>query len=665
MFRYALFTVLLSFSVIGLAQPAASPPADASRRAVLLASRARQLMNRQQLDSAWHQNLKPGLRLLAVLPASDSAHRVLRHMLGLYYYNRRRSADAIRQWSKVMRLSEAAADTFRLRQIYYNLSVVYANIGLYREAINHSLRDLRLHPLRDNPANLSDIYTMLANNYERLGNGQRTEQYRQLALRYAVLGGTKDPARAYLLRGEQYARQQQHRLAIGQFERFVAIRKRQTNRENVAYCLLNIARCLEKLNQITQARQVTRTAITAAQSNGELGAETEGYGLMARLWQAQGQFRTGLLSARWSVALLRNSQQISLLSEALKTLAEAEEKAGQPQAALQTVRQWQHLTDSLQQVNKVEVVAAIQTTFDVEQKDSQIKLLNQTLTIRQLEQQQQWFVGWIVIGSLLTGVSVTVVFLRRSQRQRAEIEAQARQLAELNRVKDQLFSIVSHDLRGPVASLQIHLEGFDPASPGALPRLRQSVQSLAALIDNVLYWSLSQLGGLWVNRQPVHLGMEVREVIALYQELIRQKNLHVVIRPNDLAVDLPPALADNTQAEIVIRNIVQNAIKFSPDGGQLTFMLDRQANQVSLSVTDEGPGFDWPAPRAGGGPAQLSGTGLGLLVAEDLMHRNAGTLQIDRHPDRPGTVVRLNWPTGPVVRPTTDLRARPARKLAV
>jgi two-component system, sensor histidine kinase and response regulator len=645
-----LLVILFLFATQSLAQSTQPAFTDPANRLKTLSQQARQFLDRQQPDSAWQFALKPGLLLLKQLPEQDSAHRVIRQLTGTYYYQRRAFANAIREWTTAVRLSALAADTARQIRSRYELSMVYANLGLNQQSIDESLKNLRLYASQDKPRNWSSTYAMLAVNYEQLGDYRNEEHYTRLALHYARLDWVNDPGWPVLLEAEWHTQHNRHQAAIGQFRRFIQIQARRYSRENVTSCQLQLAQSLQKSGQPDQARQVTKQAIEAAHTDGELTAEAEGYSLLATLYGQRGQPQDALRAARQSVALTWQSGHIVLRPAALKTLANAQERAGQYRVALQTFRQLQQLTDSLSRANKVEVIEATQAIFDVEQKDSQIKLLSKNLIINELEKNQQWLLGWIIIGSLVMGVAITVFFLRRSNRQKRKIETQAAQLAELNGVKDRLFSIVSHDLRGPVMSLKQSLDRLETSTSTAhtlpeLPRFRQSVNAVAALTDNVLCWALSQMGGLRTRPQPVGLPELVQDVLALYQETIRQKNIDLII--SDIGPDqgLAMVLADENQAEIAIRNIVQNALKFSPVGGTLTLSIESQGQALSLVIMDDGPGFDWQPHQTSTTRASTNSTGLGLTVVEDLMERNGGRLQISRRTDGPmGTVARLTWP---------------------
>jgi signal transduction histidine kinase len=169
---------------------------------------------------------------------------------------------------------------------------------------------------------------------------------------------------------------------------------------------------------------------------------------------------------------------------------------------------------------------------------------------------------------------------------------------------------------------------------------------------------LAQLGGLRTRPQPFPLYDSLTDVLALYAEPIRQKRIQVRLPIAEPAIaafgsvaldsDAVSIVADEHQTDIVLRNVVQNAIKFSPESGTLTFETQQAGEYVTLLIADEGPGFDWTPNPTGQlasptRPSQTS-TGLGLTVVEELMRHNGGSLSITKRPNAPGTLVRLTWP---------------------
>ena len=276
-------------------------------------------------------------------------------------------------------------------------------------------------------------------------------------------------------------------------------------------------------------------------------------------------------------------------------------------------------------------------TTEMARKETQIRQL-----AGQQQRQQILLAGVSVVALLATAF---VLLLRRSHRR---IERQRAELSQINATKNRLFSVVSHDLRGPVLTLRQSLDRLDRVPPAARPeameRLRQSVNGLVLLTDNLLLYALAELDGLTTHLRPVGLAPLLANVLNLYREPIREKQLTVTGWPLPANVPDWPLLADETQAEIALRNVWQNAVKFSPVGGQLMVSIDEQARQITVQITDQGPGFSWPPPAE----IAPTGTGLGLQVVQDLMARNNGSLRVDPGPT--GTTVSLTWARSPAAK---------------
>ena len=566
----------------------------------------------------------------------------------------RQSQAVIETYKKQIQLHQRTGDQTSETNARYLLSKTYSELGMHQESIAESLANItRLQKPADH-TQLTKVYNLLAWAYQQQNDEPRWNRANRMAIYHGKRSKVpRARAVAFLNEGNLFLQEKQIDKAVENFRTILI----QIDTDSTLATLIpdgyrTLAEALRQGNRLTEALQVANTGLVKGRPYQNQMANIATYLTISKIHATQRNAKASLTAAVQALTLANQGAPPIARQEALRVLSDAQEQTGNPTAALKTTRQLAALTDSLNQINSAEAIASAEAHFDLKAKNQTIDLLNKNRVLRQKQTQKQQQNARIVIGLLTLTVFIVAFSLYRAhqtngflQRQKAEIETQASQLAELNRVKDELFSIVSHDLRGPVASLQQHFEQFDPASPGALPRLRQSVQAMAALIDNVLYWSLSQLGGLQTHRQAIDLFSEVGQVVGLYEEVIRQKKLRVSIRPDQPSTYLPAVLADEVQTEIVIRNIVQNAIKFSPVGGELALTLDRQSDRISLSVADEGPGFDWPTSQPNtGGSVRVSGTGLGLRVAEDLLLRNAGQIQVARRANRPGTVVQLNWP---------------------
>ena len=225
------------------------------------------------------------------------------------------------------------------------------------------------------------------------------------------------------------------------------------------------------------------------------------------------------------------------------------------------------------------------------------------------------------------------------EEQKETLEHQAVQLLLSNQQKDKLFTIVSHDLRGPLNSLR-SLLGFlkekklsDQEASGILNELRHNVDHSSELVTNLLIWASSQLNGSVIT--PVLLDMDevVRDVFELFAQQAKEKN--VLLR-----MEMASALvgyADKDMAQVVIRNLVSNAIKFSSSGGVVTINGCRKAAEIEIVVTDNGIGMREDALErirrkesfTSYGTAREKGTGLGILLCHEFAEANKGRFYVE------------------------------------
>jgi PAS domain S-box-containing protein len=243
------------------------------------------------------------------------------------------------------------------------------------------------------------------------------------------------------------------------------------------------------------------------------------------------------------------------------------------------------------------------------------------------------------------------------ERTRELREANA-QLARVNAGKDQFFSIISHDLKNPFSVMlgytQLLEDNFDHYSPEKILQLtrkmRGAVERLYVLLENLLTWARIQQGGLECVPDTVDVYSVTEENRELLLAIASQKQiaLHNTV-PRQTYV-----FADHNMLSTVIRNLLSNALKFTPVGGRIHVSSSSSDDDVlTLTVTDTGVGlapedasklFRIDAPYTRVGTAGEKGSGLGLVLCKDLIEANGGSIALESRPGA-GTTVTLTLPT--------------------
>lgn len=234
---------------------------------------------------------------------------------------------------------------------------------------------------------------------------------------------------------------------------------------------------------------------------------------------------------------------------------------------------------------------------------------------------------------------------------------QADELQKLNQLKDRIFSIMAHDLRGPLLNLGevLRMTSDDTISPEEFkllaPTLTKDISYTADLLENILHWSRSQLKGYSINREQFDLKKLISSEISYHFKAASVKKIEII---QDLADDLH-AFADLVMMQMVIRNLLTNAIKFCHPNCQIiiaAYYLNEK--YIAVQIRDNGVGISEDNIKrifsgenvSSRGTQNEKGTGIGLMVCWDFMERNEGSIDIESILGT-GTVFNLQIPRVP------------------
>ena len=242
-------------------------------------------------------------------------------------------------------------------------------------------------------------------------------------------------------------------------------------------------------------------------------------------------------------------------------------------------------------------------------------------------------------------------------RERHTIALQNQELEILNQTKDHLMAVIGHELRGPMLSIQNigdsisyllkNGQGAQAATLGE--HIKHRVFSVRMLLDNLLYWGLSQAGKQEVFREPVPLHALLVESVELVEFWLSSKKLGInIICPTELSL-----FTDRNILRMVLLNLLTNAIKFTPEGGKITLRVDPCAQEnYSIEVSDTGIGMQATAIsdvpfgnfRSTPGTQGEKGTGMGLALCQTLLKSLDGQLTLDSKPAK-GSTFRIFLPS--------------------
>lgn len=223
----------------------------------------------------------------------------------------------------------------------------------------------------------------------------------------------------------------------------------------------------------------------------------------------------------------------------------------------------------------------------------------------------------------------------------SELMAQADQLAESNKAKDKLFSIIGHDLKSPIASLKVILKLVASKSIDAkefeiiAKKFESKIDNVLFLLNNLFQWADTQKNGIITNPSSLMLHKTIIQNLDLLKTNAAIKQIEMV---NKVSEDLF-VFCDPSQLNVIILNLLNNAIKFTHKNGIILIEAHRVNNeQVQISVKDNGRGmnskklktlFDPYIQDTSEGTEGESGTGLGLTLCKDFIENNGGAIWVE------------------------------------
>lgn len=338
------------------------------------------------------------------------------------------------------------------------------------------------------------------------------------------------------------------------------------------------------------------------------------------------------------------------LYHAYKHLAEVYETSGDKTGQIEALKKFHEydmymIRKSVTENSKISLIELSQR-LEVEKKENEIRLLENKREIELL---------YLLIAFLV--ILVLVCFLILLQRSKLKIQEQKTELIQLNTTKDKLFGLLSHDLQSPIANLQTFLNLIQWGALNqkefaeSITLFNTQLGSVRAMLDNLLQWAISQLGGIKPSFSSLSIAPVLHNQIELLLPNLHAKNIHLVHT-------IDPALtifADVNHFTIIVRNILQNAVKFTQSGGQIQIQTYLEKESVVIQFKDSGIGiptnqidtlFQINKEPSRLGTAQEKGTGLGLVLVKQLVDSNHATIQVSSKPNQ-GTTFRIVFKSYP------------------
>jgi len=573
--------------------------------------------------------------------------------------------------SHALSLSENIDDEYRIASslnmkgnAYYMLSDFTKSLDYYQQAL--TLRK-KLGDSNDIAKTLNNIGAVHLN----INNHEEALKYFEQALKiYTSLGN--DEVVFILMNniGSLYIAQGNYEKALEYIQKAYGIAREINDNKSTIIALNNLGEISNSLEQYDQALEFLMQARKISENEKDYNSLSTILLNIGTSYLKKGQYNKSISFLKESLEYAEAINSITAKRDIYKKLYDIYSIENNTLKALEFLELYTETNDSINsEVSRLKI-KELELKYNADNFQNQIELLQKDNELNNL----RFRVGviFLIIILSLTGI-IWFINSKRNRLKREtnkllsqknqELEATLQKLKEselslkeLNATKDKFFSIIGHDLRNPLNALLGFSELISGSSRDYTHEeirkynkiINDSARNIHQLIENLLEWSRSQSGNIDFSPKRHNLLPIINEIQDIFSIQLKKKNItiHNYI-PDNLLV-----FADKNLLSTILRNLINNAIKFTPSGGYISLTAEKSNGQTSISVSDTGIGmtrdqinnlFQLDNHLTKIGTSQESGTGLGLILCNEFVEIHKGSIHVQSEPDK-GSTFKFSLP---------------------
>lgn len=602
----------------------------------------------------------------------------------VYVYNQRRQyGKAYNLANEALKMSKASNDSLTIARMNYEIAAIYYQRGDLASSLERIVRSLTIFQKLDDHYSISLVSNFLAGLYVEINNYDEALKYFHISLSESQKIGDKINE-GYALNniGDLCMRLKDYDKALKYYQKSLTTLKNANLKGDIALVKLNIAEIYELKHTYDKALELYREALNLSILGENKPYEAIICSYMARCFNSK---RTRLktdnykgypfeIDSDYKKAIKKDSV-LKYLDKSLKLVKEIEDRVterdiykissdllenfGFYKKSLKYFKEYNQIKDTLLTLRIAEKIGKVEINYKVLEKEKEIKLLAQKNKMKkEVIEQQEFFIVIIVIFSFIFLV-LGVFYVRQYMSKRninkeltgknidlqlinSKLTKSEEKLSKLNQTKDQMFSIIAHDLKNPFSSMigftEILAENFYNLTEEEVLQYSQHInissKNLYNLLENLLSWARSQTNGLkyYPNENKLYPTIETTIELLLFNAQKKNITLHNMINEEH------KAFFDSDLITTVVRNLLSNAIKFTPRNGHIEILSEKVDNELVISVKDSGLGieekdlnkiFSLSKHFSTLGTDDEKGTGLGLILCKELVEMNKGEIWIE------------------------------------
>ncbi len=609
--------------------------------------------------------------------------------IGSGYYRNFNFEEGINVAKKALKIAYPENDTAVITKTLRLFADNYYAMGDYQQSNNYFLKELEYYSNTENNKKVAEVYCNVGVNFEERGLMEQGMYYYLEALKiYEKIDDKEGIVAALSNLSFVYRYQDNFTKAIDALEKANSIEKEYLSKslQKEHYYFVNIADVYIKMNQLEDAmkylvqgenilKKITipddedlniwvellrfegdiyvqqnntpaaykkySEALSLSKKTGYLEKQGKVLKSLAEMMLTENKNNEAETYSKEGLKIADQTGSLYLKKDIYELLSQIAKNKKNYQNAYKYQQLYNVFSDSVLSIETAKQLANFQAIYETEKKENQIQLLEkekriQDLQLQKTESQKNYL---IIVLVLLLSLGL-IIFNRFRMKKRV-----ASELSTLNATKDKFFAIIAHDLKNPVSAfnqitqqVNTHFEKLDEEElKYYVGVLSDNSSSLLQLLKNLLAWSRSQRNQLVPVLKETQSEKLITNVVEDAKNQANSKNIKILTAETESIV----VLTDKDIVETVLRNLLGNAIKFSPENSGVEISTKQKEDELIISITDQGPGlshedikklFRIEIDTKTIGSSENKGSGIGLIICYEFLKKINGRIWAESEP---------------------------------
>jgi signal transduction histidine kinase len=606
-------------------------------------------------QQAREQKIDSLLNLLKTTKEDIQKVNSLTQLSGQYYYTD--SKKNFQYAQKALALAKKIKYEKGIAAAYNNLRHYYLGKADYLQALNCIYKSLHIYE------NLKDQYGIAQTNnslgiiYVEFRNYKLSLTCYNKALQISRKLNNNNLTAVYLTNiGDVYLRMNEYRKALIYFEKGIQLDTLKKRSQESGLNYTKIAFTLNFLKQYKKSIEYSNKSISIYNNDSglfnaynklELGKSYYYLSLEEKnSAKRHSLLQTSLKYTNESMVIFKREESLIDIRDAYSYLSKIYKAKGKHQEALSYFEKSTALNDSIFSNENKREMEFLKSKREIDLRDKKIEIKN--LKIKS-EARKVYLLRTITTAVLLLLGLFFWLFLSK-RKTNLQLQDKNKTISNINKQKDKFFSIIAHDLRGPfygfLGLTELLAEDIDDMEKEeiqfAAVNMRSSANNLNRLLENLLEWSRMEQGLIPFEPTIMHLLPAVTECNSILQDAANNKGITI----QTIIDKKTTVFADSNLLQAVIRNILSNAVKFTPKGGVITIQGKEDETNTTIAIKDSGIGmnskmienlFQLDVKTNRKGTDDEPSSGLGLILCKEFVEKHAGKIWVESEENKGST----------------------------